>query len=248
MGEGAASPKLPTPEEIKAHRQKNEIAIVDGPGTTPEKKVAWAMNLRRSIPVLMPGPEIEKNFGPKIPEGTFPIIFPEEKDPSPLSLFFKPKTLELRPLGPSDLPRAMLLDNLCHQHHWSLDDMLGEMVRPVGLSLGIFKESDLLAMIITWIIQPELHVLNLSVHPDFRRMGLGRRLMLSAMDFARRSGAPICELETKSGDKAAEGLYASLGFVKVGVRLSYYPDGSDALLLTFDPSGAAPASPKRQGK
>jgi ribosomal-protein-alanine N-acetyltransferase len=222
-----------------------DIPISGGPGAKAGDRELWSINLKRSIPVLMPGPGFAKDFGPKIPDKTFPIRFPEKGEPRAFKPPFPPLSLVMRPLAPSDLPQALLLDTLCHRHHWSLDEMLTEITRPVGLCLGIFKQSSMLAMVIGWVIQPEFHVLNLSVHPDHRRKGLGRCLMLTALEIARLSGAPTCELETKRGDEAAEGLYASLGFVEVGIRPAYYPDGSDASLLTRGPADPSKTPEKR---
>jgi ribosomal-protein-alanine N-acetyltransferase len=224
-----------------------DLPISGGPGAKEDQRRSWSINLKRSIPVLMPGPGAAKDFGPKIPEKTFPVRFPEKGESLSPKPPFPPLSLTMRPLAPGDLPQALLLDTLCHRHHWSLDEMLNEITRPVGLCLGVFQQSSLLAMIIGWVIQPEFHVLNLSVHPDHRRKGLGRCLMLTALEIARISGAPTCELETKSGDEAAEGLYASLGFVEVGIRPAYYPDGSDASLLTRGPADPS-KTPKKPSK
>ena len=40
-------------------------------------------------------------------------------------------------------------------------------------------------------------------------------------------------MEHRTGNVAAERLYASLGFKPVGRRPSYYPGGVDAVLLTL---------------
>jgi ribosomal-protein-alanine N-acetyltransferase len=194
----------------------------------------------------MPVEKGERRFGPKLPKDFFPVPFPPDNAPDGPCRSFEPSSLSLRPLEPKDLPGAMLLDTLCHQHHWSMSDMLDEICRPVSLSLGFFQGEGLLAMVIGWVIQPEFHVINLSVHPDFRRRGLGRCLMTLAMDFAFISQAPLCELETKRGYAAAEGLYASLGFVETGWRPSYYPDGSDAVLLSRGAPEAPAPKPRRK--
>ncbi|MEM7105003.1 MAG: GNAT family N-acetyltransferase [Bacteroidota bacterium] len=58
-------------------------------------------------------------------------------------------------------------------------------------------------------------VLNdLFVHPDFRRMGVARKLMETAIDFARSTGASGLALETAIDNGAAQPLYEALGFVK----------------------------------
>jgi ribosomal-protein-alanine N-acetyltransferase len=146
----------------------------------------------------------------------------------------------LRLLGPGDIAQALALDVMCHKDHWTLDNVLDELARPVGMCLGAFSGQLLAAMVIGWLLQPEFHVLNLAVHPDFRRQGLGRGLMTAALDLARRCGAPICHLETRVGNAPAERLYESLGFKVSGLRPAYYHDGSDAAIMTLggdEPAG-----------
>jgi len=64
----------------------------------------------------------------------------------------------------------------------------------------------------------------LLVHPSARRGGIGRLLMLAIENEARNAGRTLLTLDTAS--PAAERLYASLGYVRVGVipRFSLRPD------------------------
>lgn len=77
----------------------------------------------------------------------------------------------------------------------------------------------------------EAEVLTLAVIPAFQRRGLGRRLLHAALDCARDRGAVQMFLEVASDNIPALSLYAGAGFTQVGCRRSYYPDGSDALVL-----------------
>ncbi len=72
----------------------------------------------------------------------------------------------------------------------------------------------------------------LTVGVTERRRGIGRALMLAAMDRARTAGAVVMHLEVAATNMAALGLYAGLGFSPVGTRRAYYPDGADAVLLS----------------
>jgi ribosomal protein S18 acetylase RimI-like enzyme len=67
----------------------------------------------------------------------------------------------------------------------------------------------------------------LLVHPAARRAGIARALMLAIEDEAREAKRTLLTLDTASN--AAEELYASLGYVRVGVipRFSVRPDGAE---------------------
>jgi ribosomal-protein-alanine N-acetyltransferase len=48
------------------------------------------------------------------------------------------------------------------------------------------------------------------------------------------AGARLVTLEVRASNRAAQQLYAKLGFIEVGLRRAYYQDnGEDALLMTL---------------
>jgi len=71
------------------------------------------------------------------------------------------------------------------------------------------------------------------VHRSHRRRGLGGALMRAAEDAAAKAGKTLLTLDTASDD--AERLYASLGWIRVGVIPSYAlnPDGSLCSTVVF---------------
>lgn len=64
-----------------------------------------------------------------------------------------------------------------------------------------------------------------------RRQGIGRALLQGALEYARARGVVRIFLEVAEGNAAALGLYAAFGFVSMGRRRGYYPDGGDALTM-----------------
>lgn len=64
--------------------------------------------------------------------------------------------------------------------------------------------------------------LKLLVHPDFRRLGIARALMVELENHAKRLGRTLITLDTASDN--AERLYLSLGYVRVGEIPDYSKD------------------------
>jgi ribosomal-protein-alanine N-acetyltransferase len=90
------------------------------------------------------------------------------------------------------------------------------------------------AMLVLWMILDEAHIATVATHPHFRRQGLARRLLVTALRAARDEGGGSSLLEVRAHHNAAQELYRSLGFVEVGRRPKYYRDnGEDAVLMTL---------------
>ena len=83
-----------------------------------------------------------------------------------------------------------------------------------------------------WLILGEAHITNIAVHPDFRRRGIGEKLMLAAIDYSESQGIDAITWEVRASNIGARRLYEKLGFVSVGIRPRYYhDDGEDAVIM-----------------
>lgn len=90
-----------------------------------------------------------------------------------------------------------------------------------------------------WLLVDEAHVTTFAVLPDWRRRGIGTRLMVAVMQLAEQLGARVATLEVRLSNMPARLLYQRFGFRPVGVRPRYYSDnGEDALIMTSAPLAA----------
>ena len=84
-----------------------------------------------------------------------------------------------------------------------------------------------------WLMVDEAHITTFAVRPQWRRRGIGGRLMLEMMGLATQLGARVATLEVRLSNRAARALYGRFGFRPVGLRPRYYSDnGEDALIMT----------------
>jgi ribosomal-protein-alanine N-acetyltransferase len=84
-----------------------------------------------------------------------------------------------------------------------------------------------------WVIVDELHLLTLAVLPEYRRLGVARRLLerLFESGDARIAKAG---LEVRRSNRAAIVVYERFGFRSVGVRRGYYADPpEDAIVMEW---------------
>jgi [ribosomal protein S18]-alanine N-acetyltransferase len=76
---------------------------------------------------------------------------------------------------------------------------------------------------------------SVAVDSAARRGGVGRALCEAVIDWCRRRGAGVMELEVRAGSDGAIALYDGLGFVVVGRRKGYYREpAEDALLMKLE--------------
>jgi peptide alpha-N-acetyltransferase len=75
------------------------------------------------------------------------------------------------------------------------------------------------------------YIAMLSVDPDHRRLGLGRKLVMKTIEAMRELNADEVILETEITNTAALRLYESIGFLRDKRLASYYLNGNDAFKL-----------------
>jgi [ribosomal protein S18]-alanine N-acetyltransferase len=73
-----------------------------------------------------------------------------------------------------------------------------------------------------WTVADEMHINNIASHPDYRRIGVGRRLIEHAIQEGGLRGVSFVLLEVRASNEAAQSLYKKLGFSYVSRRRDYY--------------------------
>ena len=123
----------------------------------------------------------------------------------------------LPPLAP-DVARAFWRDT-------ARDVAAGRKVLLAGWAGGVLLGTVTLALASPENQRHRADVAKLLVHPDGRRHGLARRLMLRLELEASRIGRPLLTLDTRGGD-LAERLYRSMDWVEYG-RIPGYAEQKD---------------------
>ncbi|WP_298135665.1 ribosomal protein S18-alanine N-acetyltransferase [Acidiferrobacter sp.] len=144
--------------------------------------------------------------------------------------------IRLRAMVREDLPFVMQVERQAYEFPWT-EGIFRDCLR-VGYCCRVLEdEGRLVGHGIMAVAAGECHLLNICVHPRYRRRGLGRRLLSHLLDVARQGQAKVALLEVRRSNKAAYALYYSLGFNEIGLRKNYYParhGREDALVLACD--------------
>jgi len=115
--------------------------------------------------------------------------------------------------------------------HWNRTQFASELAGSRPRFLAAEEDGRVVGYAVCWIVAGEAELLNLAVHPERARGGVGRGLLAAAMRAAEAADCAKMTLEVSERNAPAVRLYESAGFRVVGRRAKYYNDGADALLM-----------------
>lgn len=124
------------------------------------------------------------------------------------------------------------LEALCFSDPWSEKSIAYELHNPLSLWLVAEMDGRVAGYIGSQTVPPESDVMNVAVHPDFRRQGIAEALVNGLWAQLVQAGNTSLTLEVRASNTPAIALYEKLGFVQVGRRPNYYRNPrEDALIL-----------------
>jgi len=99
----------------------------------------------------------------------------------------------------------------------------------------------LLGFVGVWLMVGEAHIVTVAVREQYRRMGIGERLLIASVELARDADQEVVTLEVRASNDAAQLLYEKYGFAKVGLRKRYYTDDNEDAVIMTTPALRSPA-------
>lgn len=124
------------------------------------------------------------------------------------------------------------LEKLCFSDPWSEKSVASELTNPLSLWL-VALEGELVAGYVgSQTVLDETDMMNIAVHPDYRRRGMGESLVNALVEELKDRGSRCLTLEVRSSNAPARSLYEKMGFVQIGLRKNYYRNPKeDACIL-----------------
>jgi ribosomal-protein-alanine N-acetyltransferase len=140
--------------------------------------------------------------------------------------------IELRKLSLSHLGDIEQIETRAYPTPWSRTMFASELAKPTSICLGAFEGEHLVGYIINSRYVDAWHVMNVAVHPDYRRRGIASRMLEELFERTKHDGRRGYTLEVRVSNAGAIDLYERLGFERRGVRRGYYTDNrEDALVM-----------------
>jgi [ribosomal protein S18]-alanine N-acetyltransferase len=166
-------------------------------------------------------------------------------------------TITIDRMTREDIDQVIAIEQASFTMPWSRNLFQSEF-RNSKVSLMLVARSlegdgRIIGYIVCWVVADELHILDLATEPSWRRKGIARMLVLSAIRQGNAVGALRAFLEVRASNTAALLLYEGLGFTRSLVREGYYDmPVEDAVVMSLERDTLAtlvnqPLSEKKAG-
>ncbi len=124
------------------------------------------------------------------------------------------------------------LERICFSDPWSENSVASELKNPLAFWLVAQEDDQLAGYIGSQTVCNETDMMNVAVHPDFRRRGIAEALVNALLAELKAMESTCLTLEVRASNLPAISLYEKLGFEEIGRRKNYYRNPKeDALIL-----------------
>ena len=124
------------------------------------------------------------------------------------------------------------LEKICFSDPWSEKSIASELNNELAFWLTAVEGEQVVGYIGSQTVMDESDMMNVAVHPDFRRKGIAEALVNALVEALKSKGSRCLTLEVRASNVPAITLYEKLGFSEIGRRKNYYRNPrEDALIL-----------------
>ena len=127
------------------------------------------------------------------------------------------------------------LEKLCFSDPWSEKSIETELSCRLSVWLVALEGEQVVGYVGSQTVIDESDMMNIAVHPDFRRRGIAEALVAELEAALRQRGSRALTLEVRDSNAPAIALYEKLGFAQVGLRKNYYRNPTEnGILMSLD--------------
>ena len=124
------------------------------------------------------------------------------------------------------------LEKICFTDPWSENSIRTELGNALSLWIVAEEEGNLAGYVGSQSVLGWADMMNLAVAPDYRRQGIGEKLVEELIFRLKANNVTCLTLEVRQSNIPAIQLYQKMGFTEVGRRPGYYhKPREDALIL-----------------
>ena len=139
--------------------------------------------------------------------------------------------IEITTMTEAYVPQIAEIETLCFSDPWSEKSVASELGNRLSLWLVAMDGDTVAGYVGSQSVLDEADMMNVAVHPDYRRQGIGRELVLALAEALQKKGIRGLMLEVRQSNAPAIALYEQLGFQQVGMRPNYYRNPKENALI-----------------
>lgn len=140
--------------------------------------------------------------------------------------------IEIRLMRKKDIPEISEIERLSFPSPWSSNIFFSELEKESFAFYHVMEYRDqIIGYGGYWKIKSEAHLVTFAVHPSFRRMGLGAKLLEHLFKYAQVQSLDTITLEVRHSNLAAQRFYERFGFKKIAVSPHYYSDTDEDAIV-----------------
>lgn len=130
--------------------------------------------------------------------------------------------INILPMKESHVSAVAELEALCFSDPWSQNSIASEIDNPLSFWLVAVMDGTVVGYVGSQTVMGETDMMNVAVHPQYRRCGIARSLISALIEALQERGSCSLTLEVRASNSSAIALYESIGFLEVGIRRNYY--------------------------
>jgi ribosomal-protein-alanine N-acetyltransferase len=152
-----------------------------------------------------------------------------------MSAVFKTMEAGFEPMTESRLDEVVAIERRAYGQPWTRGNF-SDSLRSGYQAQLLCAGDGVLGYFVAMQGVDEVHLLNITVDPEFQGQGWGRVMLDALALWARSERAQWLWLEVRTSNARAQQVYQRYGYRRVGERKNYYPaeDGrEDAIVMSY---------------
>ena len=139
--------------------------------------------------------------------------------------------MRILPMNESHVKQVAELEKICFSDPWSENSVASELNNPLSVWLVAEENGIVCGYVGSQTVLDETDMMNIAVHPDFRRKGIAAALIAELVRLLKERGSRILRLEVRESNAPAISLYETMGFTQLGLRKNYYRNPKENALI-----------------
>ena len=137
-------------------------------------------------------------------------------------------SIAFQSLNDAWLDRVLAIEQRAYSHPWSRANFVDSLATGYQMQVLCAEQNKLLGYFVAMKGFEEVHLLNITVAPEYQGRGWGKAMLEALAVWSRGQGANDLWLEVRASNARAIHVYQAHGFERVSVRKDYYPDRNSA--------------------